>query len=358
MSRQPNRAWWFFDGLLILPRVMRQTDGNKRANYGWKAEGRRFLRMLFHFDPMWLVALVGVAAAVFVPRLTRLFKSRPAVILYASQDQVYAEPILRDFERETGLRVRTVFDSEAAKTVAIANRLLAERRHPQCDVLWGNEELRTRQLAAAGIFRETNGWTAFGYRSRRLALAASATNAAPPRSLLDLTNAAFRGRVALAYPLFGTTATHLLALRQHWGESNWLEWCRALAANKPFLVDGNSAAAQFAARGKAALALTDSDDIAAELREGAQLAALPMTAETLLIPNTVAVVRGCPHPDAAQRLFVYLQRPEVIAQLVAARALEGTSTADVTVTTLQPDWGALLRDLEPATEAMRKVFRR
>ncbi len=106
------------------------------------------------------------------------------------------------------------------------------------------------------------------------------------------------------------------------------------------------------------VALTDSDDIAAEVREGAQLAALPMTAETLLIPNTVAVIRGCPHPDAAQRLYVYLQRPEVIAQLVAARALEGSSRADVTAPTLQPDWEALLRDLEPATEAMRKVFRR
>ena len=50
---------------------------------------------------------------------------------------------------------------------------------------------------------------------------------------------------------------------------------------------------------------------------------LPMTEETLLIPNTVAVVRGAPHPEAAQQLFEYLQRREVVQQLVAAHALEG-----------------------------------
>ena len=337
---------------------MNRTDGNPGNGDDRKAIGRRFLRRGSRLKPVWLVGLVALAAAWVTLPILRRFESRPTVILYASQDQVYAEPILKAFERGTGIRVRSVFDSEAAKTVALANRLLAERRHPQCDVLWGNEEFRTRQLAAAGVFREANGWTTFGYRSRRLVLAANASNLPPVRSLLDLTNAAFRGRVALAYPMFGTTATHFLALRQHWGKSNWLDWCRAFAANKPFLVDGNSAAARFVARGEVVVALTDSDDIAAEVREGARILALPMTAETLLLPNTVAVIRGCPHPQAAQRLFDYLCQPEVIAQLVAVRALEGSSMADVTTLTLQPDWNALLLDLEPATAAMKRIFRR
>ncbi len=307
----------------------------------------------------WLLALfVALAAIFFSSPFQSLIKTRPAVILYAAQDQEYAEPILRDFERETGLRVRTVFDSEAAKTVALANRLLAERRHPQCDVFWGNEELRTRQLAAAGVFRETNGWTAFGWRSRRLALGPTATNLPVPRSLLDLTNAIYQGRIAMAKPLFGTTATHFLVLRQHWGKSNWLAWCYALAGNKPLLLDGNSAAARFTARGEASVALTDSDDIAAQAREGSALRPLPLTAVSLLIPNTVGVIRGSPHPEAAQRLFDYLQRPEIVARLIAARALEGTEMREVNTPTLRPDWDALLQDLEPATEALKIIFRR
>jgi iron(III) transport system substrate-binding protein len=280
------------------------------------------------------------------------------VVIYAAQDQVYAEPILKDFEQQTGLKVRAIYDSEATKTVAIANRLLAERSHPQCDVYWGNEELRTRQLASQNVFRETNGWAAFGFRSRRLTVSATNTSLPTPVSLTDLTNPVYRGQVALAYPLFGSTATHLLALRQHWGGAAWENWCRALAANKPYLVDGNSVAARMVAKGQVKVGLTDSDDIAAENREGASLKALPVSGETLLLPNTVAVVRNAPHPEAAQRLFEYLQTRGVTERLVQAGALEGAVAEDVWGSTLKPDWEALLRDLEGGTKLMQSIFLR
>jgi len=303
--------------------------------------------------------ILGIGCVVFLQLILRTKGTTAGeVVIYAAQDQVYAEPILKDFEKQTGIRVRALYDSEAVKTVGLANRLLAEQDHPRCDVFWGNEELRTRQLAARGVFRQTNGWAAFGYRSRRIAMALGATNSPPLQSFLELTNQIHRGRVALAYPLFGTTATHLLALRQHWGESNWLAWCRALAANKPFIVDGNSVSAKFAVRGEALFALTDSDDIAAENRDGARLTALPLTVEALLIPNTVAVIRSCPHPGPAQRLFEFLQSPEVVARLVAAGALEGATVAEAKSPTLKPDWDALLRELEPATEQLKQIFRR
>ena len=306
---------------------------------------------------IWIVGgLILLAALWFV--LKKPSSTAPEVIVYAAQDQVFAEPILKQFERETGIRVRTVFDSEAAKTVGLANRLLAEQRHPQCDVFWGNEELRTRQLAALGVFRATNGWASFGYRSRRLAMRDGDASVPAPSSWSDLTNAAYRGKISMANPLFGTTATHLMALRHRWGESNWLAWCRALAANKPFIVDGNSVAVKFLVRGEAAVALTDSDDIAVEIREGAKLQALPMNGETLLIPNTVAVVNGCPHPDAAQKLFEFLQTRAVTDQLIAARALEGAWSNDAWTSTLHPDWDALVRDLNKATEQMQEIFRK
>ena len=49
------------------------------------------------------------------------------VTVYTSQDQVYAEPILREFEQQTGISVRAVYDSEAVKTVGLVNRLIAEK---------------------------------------------------------------------------------------------------------------------------------------------------------------------------------------------------------------------------------------
>ncbi len=299
------------------------------------------------------------------------------VIIYAAQDQVYAEPILRGFEKETGIKVKAVYDSEAVKTVGLANRLLAERSHSQCDVFWGNEEMRTRQLAAQGVFRETNGWAAFGYRSRRIVINTNFVSErrspnrrvgdtlqkradseiGAPTSLLELTNEIWRGKVALAFPQFGTTATHFHALKQLWGEAAWLAWCRALAANKPFIVDGNSVVVKQVARGEAWIGLTDSDDVFAGQREGSPLAMLPITDEQLLIPNTVGVIRNAPHPESAQKLFDYLQRREVAEKLVQANALEN-ATSGTDGTTIKPDWEILLRDLETTTKQLNEIFLR
>jgi len=215
---------------------------------------------------------------------------KEVVVAYCAQDQIYAESIFHDFEQQTGIKVRAVFDSEAVKTVGLANRLLAERSHPQCDVFWGNEEMRTRQMAAQDVFRETIGWAAFGYRSRRVFINTNLVQlASAPHSLLELTNAQWRGKVALAYPQFGTTGTHFHALRQHWGAEPWENWCLALAANKPLVVDGNSVVVKLVGKGEASIGLTDSDDIAEGQNNGLPIMPLPMNEETLLIPNTVGL---------------------------------------------------------------------
>src|SRR5712691_6536689 len=118
---------------------------------------------------LWSIVIVAVVGSCVLP-FGGCVKGRHSnfVVVYTSQDQVYAEPILNEFTRQTGIKVRAVYDSEAVKTVGLANRLLAERARPQCDIFWNNEELRTRQLAAQNTFRETNAWVAVGYRSRRI----------------------------------------------------------------------------------------------------------------------------------------------------------------------------------------------
>jgi iron(III) transport system substrate-binding protein len=308
---------------------------------------------------LFLVPILSIILLVLAGVLLPLRSRSKSVVVYASQDQVYAEPILEDFEKLTGIKVLAVYDSEAVKTVAIANRLLAERSHPQCDIFWGNEELRTRQLAAQEVFRGSNAWVAVGYRSRRLVINTNKLSfAAAPRNLTELTNETWRGKIALAYPLFGTTATHFLALRQYWGNAQWQAWCRALVANQPFVVDGNSMVVKFVARGEAWIGLTDSDDIAAEQREGAPVDGLPLGAQSLLIPNSIAVVRDAPHREQAQLLFEYLQRNDVLNRLVADRALEGSNPAEIQSPTLKPDWDLLLRDLESGTQTLRSLFLR
>ena len=85
-------------------------------------------------------ALVAVLSASLVTGLVSCSRGGgPEVVAYVSEDQVFSEPILRDFERETGIRVRAVFDTEEAKSTGVMNRLIAERGNPQADVYWAND---------------------------------------------------------------------------------------------------------------------------------------------------------------------------------------------------------------------------
>jgi iron(III) transport system substrate-binding protein len=282
--------------------------------------------------------------------------SRAPVVLYCAQDQTYAEPILRRFTEETGIPVRALYDSEAVKTVGLAKRLLRERARPQCDVFWGNEELRARQLAAAGIFRTNPAWVAFGQRHRCLVrYSPGAANAPPQITLAELTNAVWSNRVALALPLFGTTATHFLTLRQQWGSNRWATWCRQLAANRPWVVEGNSSVVALVGRGQAQIGLTDSDDVLAGQRLGYPIQAIPLRADGLAIPNTLGLIQGGPHPAEGSRLFEYLQRPDVGQILVEHGALAST-TPPVHPPADEGVWAGVLQEMEAGLALLQGWF--
>ena len=166
---------------------------------------------------------------------------RDSLTIYTSQDQVYAEPILRDFEKQSGIKIRAIYDSEAVKTVGLVNRLIFEKNNPQCDLFWNNEELRTRQLAAKGVLNTSMRIEAFGSRTRQWVWNTNQISMASiPKNLFTLTNAHWRSKVAIALPLFGSTSTHFQILRQKWGKERWNQWCRGLIANDVITVNGNS----------------------------------------------------------------------------------------------------------------------
>src|SRR5438105_8499932 len=130
-----------------------------------------------------LTAATGLVAAVIAALLGCSSKEQ-GVVLYVSEDQVFSEPILRDFERDTGIRVMAVYDTEEAKSTGVMNRLLAEKNNPQADVYWANEPIRAevlRQQAISVPFQPSNAqqipdqfkdpqgnWTGFSARARLL----------------------------------------------------------------------------------------------------------------------------------------------------------------------------------------------
>jgi len=247
----------------------------------------------------------------------------------------------------------------SSAAMGLAEAISAEKDRPRCDVFWNNEEMRTRQLEAAGVLRQTNAFTAFGYRTRRLVVNTNFLKLAhAPATLAGLTNKALLGKVALAYPLFGTTSTHFLALRQAWGQERWLAWCRALQANKPFVVDGNSVVVNMVGKGEAWVGLTDFDDVLAGQEDKLPVDSILLKDDGFVIRNTVAVTAGAPHPRAAQQLLECLASADIVSALKDTGALEG-STPDPSAGIGKPvDWPQLLKSQEAAVNDLKTIFLR
>src|SRR6202035_1883162 len=95
---------------------------------------------------VWMVAVVLVSAAITYWRLYSP-AGTPTVTVYVSHDEVFSEPILKDFEKETGIRVRAVYDTEETKSAGTRTRLTAEKSKSASRRLLGQRAGPRRGLA-------------------------------------------------------------------------------------------------------------------------------------------------------------------------------------------------------------------
>src|SRR5687768_1395579 len=98
-----------------------------------------------------IAILVAVAALVGCRGSEQSASAERTVTIYVSTDRVFSEPVLREYEKRTGVRVNTVYDTEETKSTGLANRLIAEQARPQADVFWSNEPVRTLVLKARRV---------------------------------------------------------------------------------------------------------------------------------------------------------------------------------------------------------------
>jgi len=256
-------------------------------------------------------------------------KAAPAereVVLYCSVDQVVAEPIIAEFERVSGIKVKSRFDTEADKTFGLVQRIRAESAAPVADVFWSSEVFYTIRLGREGLlaaygsdavrdwprqFCDPNGlWYGFALRARVIAYNTKRVpHERAPRRLEDVLDARWKGRVVMAEPEFGTTGGDLASWFAHYGDERAREILHALAANEIRLVSGNSTAVRMVATGQADVCFTDTDDVYAAQRNNWPIAMNFLDqggAGALAIPNTAAMIKGAPHPAEARALMQFL----------------------------------------------------
>jgi len=257
------------------------------------------------------------------------------VVVYSALDREFSEPVLKRYQARTGVAVDAKYDVESTKSVGLTELLAAESGtgRPRCDLFWNNEILNTLRLKRRGLLRPFRPGNAAGFPEAFKAadgswygLAARArillvnTQTVPeadrPKSLLDLTDPRWKGKVGIAKPLFGTTATHATCLFTVWGREKAEAYFRALKANGVRVLSGNKQVATAVGSGELAVGLTDTDDAVGEVAAGRAVTIVypdrePGQLGTLFIPNTLAILKGAPHAAAAEALADALLSPEV-----------------------------------------------
>lgn len=253
------------------------------------------------------------------------------VVLYTSVDEPYVRPLVERFKRETGIAVTLITDAEASKTVGLAERLRAERDHPNADVWWDNECFLTLRLAdenvlapyespaAADIpakFKDAEGHLWAGSVLRARVIVSSQKLPSPPKRLKDLLRPELRDKIALARPTAGTTGGQVAALYTLWGDERADAFFHALHDNGAHMLGGNGPSAESVARGDMLAGLCDNDDAASSSAEiGPMHTELPDQGEgedgTLIMPCAVALITHAPHPEAGQKLIDFLLSADV-----------------------------------------------
>lgn len=313
------------------------------------------------------------------------------VVLYCSLDQSHAAPIVAAFEKETGLKVEAYYDVEANKSVGLRRRLQEEAARPVCDVFWNNEVVQMALLARAGLMQPYESpsaadipaqdkdpghlWTGFAARGRVLIVNTKLLPdaASRPRGTADFLDPARSKRAGMAQPLTGTTAAHA---------GVWISWLGAEPALARFRTmqddgvrfgPGNAGVMRMVRDGQLDYGFTDTDDCQAAIDEGYPVAMVVPDQDAnapglILIPNTIGLVKGAPHPDTGRKLIDY-----VLSRAVEEQLARGPS-AQIPLRTSVPrppkvldvsaykiakvDWVAAAAGYEAQADALEALFNR
>jgi iron(III) transport system substrate-binding protein len=304
-------------------------------------------------------------------------KAADEVVLYASLDEPYLRPLADRFQKQTGITVHVITDTEATKSAGLAEKIAAERDHPHADVYWGNEIFHSINLAQQGLLASYRPGTAAdiparwrdpqdryagtGLRARMIVISTRPQFkeiVAKVHGSSDLTDPLLKGKIGLSYPAFGTASGYFAALDVAWGEQRYEQWLHGLKANEVLLLGGNSVVADQVGAGTIAAGVTDNDDIYNTQSNGDPVQAIvpdqsPGGIGTLLIPCAISLVKNAPHPEQGKRLIDFLCRAEVEKQLLDEHFLAYSVRGQIPVKAMDVDY---IKVAQQMPHAVRKAL--
>ena len=165
------------------------------------------------------------------------------ITLYSGRSKSLVEPIIQQFERETGIEVKVSY----ANTTQLAAKLLTEGKKSSASLFWAQDAGALGAVSKEGLFeklpksilkkvpktfRHADGlWVATSGRARVLAYSPERVKTEKlPESIFDLTESRWEGKVGWA-PLNASFQAFVTAMRAQVGEKRTEKWLRDMKAN-------------------------------------------------------------------------------------------------------------------------------
>ena len=174
------------------------------------------------------------------------------LVVYSGRNEELIGSLIEQFETETGVDVEVRYGD----TAEMAAQILEEGDNSPADVFFGQDagalgalaaegrlvELADDQLDAVpdGLKDDEGRWVGTSARARVAVYNTDAlTEADLPDSILDFTDAEWKGRIGWA-PTNGSFQSFVTALRVLEGEEGARSWLEGIKANEPAVFDGNT----------------------------------------------------------------------------------------------------------------------
>ncbi|MBM4414016.1 MAG: extracellular solute-binding protein [Chloroflexi bacterium] len=259
------------------------------------------------------------------------------LVIYSGRTESFMVPIIvafNDVYPDISIQLKSGKNSELAAAI------IEERANPQADIFISTDMLTHINLSNYDVlapapirgsdsipdeFKPVNGtWTSVTARARVIMYNTDLVSAADaPRSMFDLTDPKWRGKVIFANSSNGPFQAQVAAMMTLVGRERTAEWLRDLVRNDTTFFGGASDLRKAVGAGEFAIGVLNHYNFELQKREATdnRVAAIyPDQAEgemgVLVNTTTIGQIRGGPNPTAA-RLFAEFIISETAQQIYA-----------------------------------------
>jgi len=202
------------------------------------------------------------SATLLATLLAAPLASAASLTLYSGRGESMVEPIIAQFEKNTGISVNVRYGD----TAQLAVLLQEEGRRSPADLYWGQDAGAMGELSKAGLLAElpadiyeglptiytseSGNWVAASGRARVFAYSPERVSEDEhPESIFDLVDERFDGRVGWA-PTNGSFQSFITAMRVEHGDERTLEWLEGMKDNGAMTYRNNGTQVQGIADGE------------------------------------------------------------------------------------------------------------